>query len=227
VSEIPGTTRDSSDTIVKHEEKEFVFVDTAGLRRKSRVDEDLEYLSNVKSIQAVEDSDITLLMLDATEVVSRQDKRIASLAIEEGKGMIIVLNKADKLKAEERKEKEMEVRASLPFCKFAPILFTSAESREGLLKLFPLIESAARNRLRRIPTKQLLRWYEDVIHGIPSRAIAKSKFITQGEEIPPTFVIFVKDPRDINVSQLRYLENNLRGTFGFEGTPIRWITKKS
>lgn len=226
VSDIPGTTRDSSDTIIRHEDKEYIFIDTAGLRRKSRVEEDLEYLSNVKSIQAVEDSDVTILMLDATDVISRQDKRIASLAIEGGKGLIIVLNKADKLNNEERKEKETETRASLPFCKFAPLLFTSALNREGLVKLFPVIESTARNRLRRIPIKELMRWYEEAIHGVPAQMLAKSKFITQADEIPPTFVIFVRDPRKVNVTQLRYLENNIRSTFAFDGSPIRWITKK-
>jgi|CXWL01.1.fsa_nt_gi GTP-binding protein len=227
VSDIPGTTRDSSDTIIRHEEKDYIFVDTAGLRRKSRVDEDLEYLANVKSIQALNDSDVTILMLDATEVVSKQDKRIASIAIDEGKGLIIVINKADKMDTATREEKEKEVRMSFPFCRFAPVLFTSAETRENLLKLFLIIDSVARNRVRRIPTKALLRWYEETVHRVPSRALSKSKFITQAEEVPPTFVVFVKEPRDIDVTQMRFLENNLRSTFSFEGTPIRWIPKQS
>ncbi|HVW66174.1 MAG TPA: ribosome biogenesis GTPase Der [Candidatus Peribacteraceae bacterium] len=226
VSDIPGTTRDSSDTIIRRDDKDYIFIDTAGLRRKARVEEDLEYLSNVKSIQAVEDSDVTILMLDAADIISRQDKRIASLAIESGKGLMIVLNKTDKLTREEREEKETETRASLPFCKFAPLLFTSATTRENLPKLFPMIESIARNRLRRIPTKELLRWYEEAVHGIPANMLAKSKFITQAEEIPPTFVIFVRDPKKVGVSQLRYLDNRLRETFAFEGTPVKWITKK-
>lgn len=226
VSDIPGTTRDSSDTIVRHEEKEYIFVDTAGLRRKSRVDEDLEYLSNVKSIQALSDSDVTILMLDGSDVISKQDKRIASMAVEEGKGLIIILNKSDKLTHEERQEKETETRASLPFCKFAPILWTSAKTRENLPKLFLLIDSVSRNRLRRIPTKQLLRWYENTVYRIPAKVLSKSKFITQAEEIPPTFVIFVKNPKNVDVTQLRFLENQLRDTFAFEGAPIRWIAKE-
>lgn len=226
VSDVPGTTRDSSDTIIRHEEKEYVFVDTAGLRRKARVDEDLEYLSNVKSIQAINDSDVTILMLDGADVISKQDKRIASIAVEEGKSIIIVLNKSDKLTHEERFEKEAETRASLPFCKFAPILWTSAITRENLPKLFLLIESVSRNRLRRIPTKALLRWYEDTIYRIPAKVLSKSKFITQADEIPPTFVIFVKKPGDVDVTMLRFLENRIRETFSFEGAPIRWITKE-
>ncbi len=225
VSEIPGTTRDSSDSIITYEGKEYVFVDTAGLRRKARVEEDLEYLGNVKSIQAMEDADIIVLTLDATDVVSKQDKRIASMAVESGKALIFLINKADKLTGEEKKEKEGEIRVSFQFCRFAPILFVSAVTREGLLKMFLLIESVQRNRMRRIPTKELLRWYETAIRRVPSSNIASSKFITQADEIPPTFVLFVRDPKKIEVSQLRFLENSLRETFAFEGTPLRWITK--
>lgn len=225
VSDIPGTTRDSSDTIIKNEEKEYVFVDTAGLRRKSRVDEDLEYYSNMRSIQAIEDSDVVVLMLDAQDVISKQDKRIASLAVEAGKGLILFVNKADALTTEEKEEKETEVRASLPFCRYAQILFGSAKTRDGILKLFPLIESIQRNRVRRIPQKELMRWYQDAISRVPSQVLGKSKFITQAEELPPTFVLFVKNAKKVDVSQLRALENNMRSTFAFEGTPIKWITK--
>lgn len=226
VSDIPGTTRDSSDTIVRHEDKDYIFVDTAGLRRKARVEEDLEYLSNVKSIQAMSDSDVTVLILDAMEVVSKQDKRIANLAITEGKGVIIVINKCDQMDKATRAEKELEVRAAFPFCRYAPLLFTSAVTRENLPKLFLLIDAVSRNRVRRIPTKELLRWYESAVHHIPARQLGKSKFVTQAEEVPPTFVIFVKDPRQVGVSQLRFLDNNIRETFSFEGTPIRWVTKE-
>jgi len=226
VSDIPGTTRDSSDSIIHYNEKEYIFVDTAGLRRKARVEEDLEYLSTVKSMQAMEDSDIVILTLDATEVMSKQDKRIAGMAVESGKALIVLLNKADKLTGEERGEKENETRASLPFCRYAPLLFCSAISRENLLKLFALIESVERNRSRRIPTKDLLRWYEQAVQRIPSRVLGKSKFITQAEEIPPTFVLFVKHPKEVDISQLRGLENKIRQTFSFEGTPIRWVTKE-
>lgn len=225
VSDIPGTTRDSSDSIIKNDGKEYVFVDTAGLRRKSRVDEDLESISAIKSIQAVEDSDITILVMDAHDVVGKQDKRIASLAIEEGKGFIIILNKADLLTAEEREEKEAEVRYAFKFCRYAPILFVSALSRDGLLKMFPLIDTVHRNLFRRIATKELVRWYEGIVHRIPARELGRSKFITQSDGIPPTFVLFVKKPKDIDVTQLRFLDNSIRDTFAFEGVPIRWITK--
>jgi GTPase len=226
VSAIPGTTRDSSDTAVKHEGNEYIFVDTAGLRRKSRVEEDLEYISTVKSIQALEDSDMTVLVIDAHDVVSKQDKRIASLAIEEGKGLIILINKADLLTSEERKEKEMETRASFAFCKFAPLLFVSALTRDGLLKLFPLIDAVQRNMHRRIATKDLREWYDSVANRIPAQELSRSKYLTQAEGIPPQFIIFVKNPKNVTLSQLRFLDNSMRSSFAFEGVPIRWVTKK-
>lgn len=225
VSDIPGTTRDSSDSIIRFEDRDYLFVDTAGLRRKARVEEDLETLSAIKALQAVEDCDIVILVLDSTDVVSRQDKRLASLAIEEGKGLIIVFNKSDLLKPAERKEKEEETRKLFPFCRFVPFLHASALTREGLLTFFPQIDTVDRNRRRRIPTKELIRWYEDTVIRVPARELAGSKYITQAEEVPPTFVLFVHSPRNVDVTQLRFLENNIRTTFAFEGTPIRWITK--
>lgn len=225
VSDIPGTTRDSSDSIINFNDTEYVFVDTAGLRRKARVNDDLESISAIKSIQAVQDSNITILVLDSNEVVGMQDKRIASLAIEEGKGFIILVNKADLLTPEQRKVKEEEIRYAFKFCKYAPILFVSALSRDNLLKMFPMIDTVYRNMHRRIPTKDLRRWYEGIVHRIPARQLGSSKFITQAEGIPPTFVIFVKHPKEVDVTQLRYLDNNMRTTFAFEGVPVRWVTK--
>ncbi len=226
VSDIPGTTRDSTDVIIRFEDREYIFVDTAGLRHKAKVEEDLETLSAIKALQAVEDSDIVVLVLDATAVISRQDKRIAKLAIEEGKGIVIVLNKSDLLTHAERKEKEEETLAAFPYCRFAPLLHVSALTREGLNKLFPHIDTVDRNRKRRISTKELLSWYEGIVLKAPVKELASSKFITQADAIPPTFVLFTKHPERIDVSQLRFLENNMRTTFAFEGTPIRWITKE-
>ncbi len=225
VTPIPGTTRDTSDTIVRHQEKEYVLVDTAGLRRQSRVEEGIESFASMRSIRAVSDADLAILVLAADEPVSRQEKRIASLAIEEGKGLIIVLNKIDLLDAETKKEKRMEIAAMFPFARFAPVLLCSAQTREGLLHLFPSIDTVTTNRLRRIPTRELHRWFETIAARQPLGVTGTSKHITQADEIPPTFVLFVKRPKDVKVSQLRTLENSLRSTFAFEGTPVRWITK--
>ncbi len=224
VSDIPGTTRDSSDSIIRHEGNEYVFVDTAGLRRRTKTEGHIDTISSLKSIQAMQDSDVVVLVIDASELVSKQEQRIAASAIEAGKGFVILVNKADKLSVEERLEKESEIRIQLRFCMYAPILFTSAKTRIGLPKLFPLLESVARNRLRRIPTKELLRWFENVSPRAPG-SVSKCKFVTQAKDLPPTFVLFSKKPSAIRDSDLRYLENNLRSNFAFEGTPIRWTTK--
>lgn len=225
VTPIPGTTRDASDTVVRHNEKEYVLVDTAGLRRQSRTDEGIESFASLRSIRAVSDADVAVLVLSAEESISRQEKRIASMAIEEGKALIIVLNKTDLLTAEVKKEKRMEIAATLPFAKFAPVLFCSATTREGLLQLFPTIDTVIANRLRRIPTRELHRWFEQIAARQPLGMTGTSKHITQADELPPTFVLFVKRPQDVKVTQLRTLENSLRSTFAFEGTPIRWVTK--
>jgi GTP-binding protein len=224
VSDIPGTTRDSSDSIVRHEGKEYVFVDTAGLRRRAKTEGHIDTISSLKSIQAMEDSDVAVLVLDASELTSKQEQRIAAMAIDAGKGLVILVNKADLLTVEERLEKEEEIRIQLRFCMNAPNNFTSAKTRLNLPKLFALLESVARNRTRRIPTKELLRWFGELAQKAPG-TIAKSKFVTQAKDVPPTFVLFCKRPSAIRESDLRFLENSLRATFAFEGTPMRWTTK--
>lgn len=227
VSEKAGTTRDAVDTVIRYHDQEYLFVDTAGIKRRGQTEKGIETFAYFRSIHSLEESDIVILVLDATEPVSKQDKRIASIAVEEGKGLIILLNKSDLISGEKRQTLTEEVRVALPFCRFAPILPCSAVTRKELLKVFDLIEMAQQNRIRRIPTKQLNEWYRDAVYSKPLGILGSSKHITQAEDLPPTFVLFVKDPKKVQVSQLRYLENNLRKTFGFEGTPIRWITKIS
>ncbi len=224
VSDIPGTTRDSSDSIIRHEDKEYVFVDTAGLRRRTKTEGHIDTISSLKSIQAMQDSDVVVVVIAAPDLVSKQEQRIAAMAIEAGKGLVVLVNKADLLSVEERLEKEEEIRIQLRFCAYAPILFTSATTRIGLPKLFALLDSVARNRTRRIPTKDLLRWFEEIVQHA-SAAIAKCKFVIQAKDIPPTFVIFSKRPGMIKETDLRFLENSMRRTFAFEGTPIHWTTK--
>ena len=227
VSDVPGTTRDSTDTVIVREGKEFIFVDTAGLRKAAMKAEEIEGLSILRTVQALEHCDISILIVDATKPVSKQDKRIAKMAMEAGKGFIILLNKIDLLTTEQKKEKMNELHIALHFCEFAPVILCSAETREGIVKIFDLIEMVQRNRLRRIATKDLQQWYSGVAASGPVGELAKSKYITQADELPPTFVVFVKDPRKVQLSQLKFLDRKLRGTFGFEGTPIRWITKSS
>ncbi len=225
VSEEAGTTRDTTDTVIRYHDRDYVFMDTAGIKRRSQTTSDIEVHAYFRSIRALELCDIAVLVLDATEPVSRQDKRIAKVAATEGKGLIIIVNKIDRLKTEERAKRVSEVRSALSFCGFAAVLPCSATTREGLLKLFPLIETVQLNRTRRIPTKALIEWFDDAIGGQPMHALARTKHIAQASDVPPTFTIFVKDPKKVSVSQLKYLEKRLRQSFAFEGTPIRWITK--
>ena len=227
VSDVPGTTRDSTDTVIVREGKEFIFVDTAGLRKAAMKAEEIEGLSILRTVQALEHCDISILIVDATKTVSKQDKRIAKMAMEAGKGFIILLNKIDLLTTEQKKEKLNEMKIALHFCEFAPVVLCSAQTREGIVKIFDLIEMVQRNRLRRIATKDLQQWFSGVAASGPVGELGKSKYITQADELPPTFVVFVKDPRKVQLSQLKFLDRKLRETFGFDGTPIRWITKSS
>lgn len=225
VSDIPGTTRDPSDTVVRHDGKEFIFVDTAGMRRRSRIDDNIEGLSHFKSMQAIANSDIVVLVLEAPELISKQEKRIAAQTIEEGKALILLMNKGDLLTGEEKKEREIALRHELPFCAFAPSLYVSATTKDGILKLFALLETAHRNLHRRLSTADLRRWYEGCLQRLPAKALAQGKHVTQAKDIPPTFVIFARDPRAVQKHHLRFLDNSLRSTFGFDGVPIRWIVK--
>ncbi len=227
VSPVAGTTRDSTDTEVKFHDRTYILVDTAGLKKRPYKLEDVERFSLMRTIQAIEQCDIVVLVLDAPVQVSQQDKRIASMAVESGKGLIILANKIDELKGDARKKKLHEISILLGFCKFAPIIPCSALSREGLVKIFDLVDSVQRNRSRRITTRELHRWFEQIVHGQPLGEIGKCKHITQADDLPPTFVLFVKDAKRVRVSQLRYLENRLRETFGFDGVPIRWVTKST
>ncbi len=227
VSPVAGTTRDSTDTEVKFHDRTYILVDTAGLKKRVYKLEDVERFSTMRTIQAIEQSDTVVLVLDALVEVSQQDKRIASMAIESGKGLIILANKIDGIKGEARKQRLHEIGLHLSFCKFAPILPCSAVSREGLVKLFDMVDSVQRSRLRHITTRELRRWFEQIVHGQPLGEVGKCKHITQADDLPPTFVLFVKDAKRVRVSQLRYLENRLRETFGFDGVPIRWVTKST
>lgn len=227
VSDIPGTTRDAVDTVIRYHDTDYVFTDTAGIKRRKDTKDDIEVYAYFRSVKELEMCDIAVLVLDATKPISRQDKRIAGMAAEEGKGLVILVNKIDLVDSEEKALRLGEIALQLQFCKFAQVIPVSAETKEGLLKIFDVIEAVQRNRTRRLPTKDLNDWYRRTVYGKPMAELAKSKLITQAEEVPPTFVIFVKDPKKVNVSQLRYLDNSIRKVFAFEGTPIRWITKRA
>ncbi|MBT3598649.1 ribosome biogenesis GTPase Der [Candidatus Peregrinibacteria bacterium] len=227
VSDVPGTTRDSTDTVIRFHDEEYLFMDTAGIKRRKQTKEDVEKFAYFRSVRSVEDCDICVLVLDGSVELGRQEKRIAGMAVEAGKGLIILVNKADLLSSEEKKHVLQVLHYTFQFCRFAPVLFCSANSKEGLLKLFEQIESVKRNRERHIPTAELHRWFRDAVLGQPMGSLAKCKHITQTDDLPPTFALFVKNPKKVQVCQLRNLENNIRRTFAFDGSPIRWVTKQN
>jgi GTP-binding protein len=227
VSDIPGTTRDATDTVIRYQDQEFIFVDTAGLRRQARVEEELEELSVLRTLQTLEDCDVALLVLDATEPLSKQDKHIAGLVIEYGKGLIILANKIESIKGDDRKMRIAEIAHSFPFCRFAPLLPTSATTRENLLKIFDLALMVHRNRLRHLETPDLHEFFKEAMQNQPMGALATAKHITQAKDPPPTFAIFLKNPKQVQLSQLRYLENRLRERFGLQGVPVRWVIKST
>ncbi len=226
-SPVPGTTRDSTETIIRREGKEIAFVDTAGLRKQSRVEEDLEAYAVLRAIQSIADADVTVLVLDCTQQISKQDKHIAGLAIEEGKGLILLGNKADLLDAEGRERVRAHIQSSFPFCRWAPLLLTSAETRENLPHLFGLITAVSENRRRRIATPVINRLFEEIVAGNQTATGGRLpfKYVTQVDTAPPTFALFLRDPRRLGVSTLRFLENRLREHYSFDGTPVRWVKK--
>ncbi len=227
VSDVPGTTRDAVDTLIRNEGKEYIFVDTAGLRRKSHVEEDMEAWSNMRSIRALQECDVCVFVLDLHEPISKQDKRLLAMATEEGKGIIIAANKSDLLSKEEREEAVGALKASLSFCAFAFILPISALEQKGVAKLYPAIAATLENLHRKIATKHLTQWLQDTVHSHPVGEVQHAKFCQQTDDVPPTFLLFVKNPKAVKASELRFLEKRLRSTFAFDGSPVRWETRSA
>ena len=227
ISPFPGTTRDSTDTVIRFKGKDYVFIDTAGLRKQARVERGLELFSVLRTLQAMAEADVTVLVLDATQEIGKQDKHIAGLAIEQGTGLVLVVNKVDLLSTEEKELLRSRLARAFLFCRWAPILFTSAKTREELPHLFELIHAVSENRVRRITTSMVNRLFQDLSEKNQTMAGGKLpfKYVTQVDVSPPTFAIFLKDPRRLHVSSLRFIEKKLREVFPFEGTPVRWVKK--
>lgn len=232
VSNVAGTTRDAIDTRIKWNKKDYIFVDTAGLRRKSRINEELERFMIIRTVTAVDRADVCVLVIDATEGVTEQDAKIAGIAHERGKGMIIAVNKWDAVEKDNHTVKEFtqEVRDVLSFMPYAEIIFISAETGQRLPKLFDTIEEVLENQKKRIPT--------GVLNEILAEAVALNQppsdkgrrlriyYMTQVSVKPPTFVIFVNDKKLTHFSYTRYLENRIRDSFGFRGTALHFIIRE-
>lgn len=227
VTEIPGTTRDATEVPILHAGREYTFIDTAGLRRHPDEEEAIEDFAILRTIQALEHCGIVVLLLDALHEITRQDKRLVNLALEEGKGLILAVSKADRIEGEQRERKHLEVAQTLFFCPFVPVLFCSAHTGEGLPELFTHLDMIHRNRERHIPDEELRHALDQALQGAYQGALAKVRNITQAESPPPTFLLTVPDPKNIELRQLKFLERNMRSLFGLEGTPIRWVTLAS
>lgn len=232
VSDIPGTTRDAIDTPFTFEEKNYVLIDTAGIRRKKKINEVTENYSVVRAFRAIDRSDLVLMVIDSVEGVTDQDKRIVGYAHEEGKGLILVMNKWDLIEKDEKtiNKFEKDLREELPFVRYAPTQFVSALTGQRINKIMELVEFVAEQNSRRVLTSTLNSQLREWIHLNPPSSDKgkrlKILYATQKSVQPPTFIFFVNDPELIHFSYKRYLENQLRKNFGFEGAPIRIILRK-
>ena len=232
VSDIAGTTRDAIDTPVKAFGKEYVFIDTAGLRRKKNVKEDLEKYMIVRTVSAVERADVVVLLIDADEGVTEQDAKIAGIAHERGKGFIIAVNKWDLIEKNNSTVNEFskKIRSTLSFMPYAEIMYISALTGQRVPKLFEMIDAVIGNCTLRVQTGVLNEIVAEAtaMQQPPSDKGKRLKifYVTQVAVKPPTFVIFVNDKQLMHFSYTRYLENQIRDTFGFKGTPLKFIIRE-
>ncbi len=232
VSPVAGTTRDSVDSVYQYYGKKYVLVDTAGIRSRGRISQGVEKYSVMRAMKSVSRADVALVLIDAAEGITEQDERIVGLAHEEGKGLILVLNKWDLVPDKEQAYKRIvaEVRQRLKFADYAPLLTISALTRQRVTKVFEAIDKVIEERERRVPTAELNRVFERLasVHEPPLYRAKRVKYyyITQVGIRPPTFIAFVNYPEGVHFSYLRYIENNLREAFGFQGTPVRIFAKK-
>ena len=232
VSDIAGTTRDAVDTDIVHNGQEYVFIDTAGLRRKSKIKEELERFTIIRAVAAVERCDVAVVMIDASEGVTEQDAKIAGIAHDRGKGVIIAVNKWDAVEKDDKTIYRFteKVRNTLSFMPYAELVFISAKTGQRVDKLFDTIDAVIDSSNRRIAT--------GVLNEILSEAVAMQQppadkgkrlkifYITQASVKPPTFVMFINDKELMHFSYERYIENRIREVFGFRGTALRFILRE-
>ena len=232
VSDVAGTTRDAIDTVIQKNGKEYVFIDTAGLRRKNKIKEDLERYSVIRTVSAVERCDVAVLVIDATEGITEQDAKIAGIAHERGKGMIIAVNKWDLVEKDDKTIYKFtnKIREVLAYMSYAELIFISAKTGQRFPKIFDMLDAVIENHAMRVQT--------GVLNEILAEAVAmkqppsdkgkrlKLYYMTQVSVKPPTFVVFINDRQLMHFSYTRYIENQIRNTFGFRGTPIHIIARE-
>lgn len=235
VSDVPGTTRDAVDSLATYEGRQYLFTDTAGIRRRGKVDRGIEGYSVARSLRAIGRSDVAILLLDGEEGITEQDTKIAGLVIRQGRACLLLVNKWDLRKgdAQARQRFEQDLKRRFPFLTWAPVLFGAAVKPGSLRLLFPAIDDVYASFTRRIPTGELNQLLQTILatHPLPSRKgkptkITKSAFMTQVATRPPVFALFVGHPENMTPAYLRYLEHRLRDEYGFSGTPIRLLVRK-
>jgi GTP-binding protein len=230
VDDVPGTTRDTVDTIAELDGRRFRFIDTAGMRRRARTSKGPEYYGLVRSMRAIDEADIVLIVIDASERATEQDQKIAARVAEAGRAAVIVLNKWDLIAADDADAVADDTREMLRFVRWAPVVRTSALTRRGLAKIIPAVESARASWETRVPTATLNTWLRDAVERLPLGSTARSRptrirYITQAGTRPPQFILFANGT--ITAPALRALEHRLRERFGFEGSPIRFTVRRS
>ncbi len=235
VSNVPGTTRDPVDSLVTHQDQSYVFTDTAGIRRRGKIDRGIEGYSVLRSLRAIGRSDIAVLLLDGVEGVTEQDTKIAGAILKQGRACILLINKWDLRAGDQnaRQAYELEFHRRFPFLAWAPVLYGSPLKPESIRRLFPLLKDVHGMFTKRVSTGALNIWLQKILetHPLPARkhkptAGTKSAFMTQVATKPPVFVLFVGHPEDITPAYLKYLENQLRETYLFTGTPLRIMVRK-
>ena len=224
VHDMPGTTRDAIDTLVETEDGPLIFVDTAGMRKKSRIDDSAEYYSLVRALRAIDEADVAMLVIDATESVTSQDLRLAERVDASGCPIMIVLNKWELLENEARRKVEADVSRKLHFLADSPVLKISALSGKGVHKLRPVLQDAIEQYQKRVPTRDVNRIIAEAQQKQPAGGGARVLYAVQGATDPPTFTLFVN--REIPAPYLRYLERSIREAFEFGATPIKLRVRK-
>ena len=231
VSDVPGTTRDAIDTHFIKDDAKYILIDTAGMRRKGKIDEPIERYSVLRSLRAIDRADVVLMVLNAAEGITEQDKKIAGYAHESGKGVIIVVNKWDLIEKDDKSTLRFteELRDEIGFLQYAPVLYTSALTKQRVHRVTELVKYVAEQQSMRIQTSVLNELIRDAVSVNPPPAhrgkLLKILFMTQADIHPPRFIIFVNDPEIMHFSYLRFIENKLRENFGFEGTPLKLIVR--
>jgi len=233
VSDIPGTTRDAIDTHFFLDGTKFTLIDTAGMRKKSKIDEPVERYSVIRSLRAIDRADVVLMLIEAPVGVTEQDKKIAGYAHDSGKGCVIVVNKWDIFPNKHDRSTNRftdDLRERLGFLQYAPVVYTSALTGQRVDRVTELVKFVAEQQSMRIQTSVLNELIRDAVavNPPPSKKgkVAKIFFVTQADICPPRFIIFVNEPELLHFSYLRFIENRLRESFGFEGTPLKFFVRK-